>query len=219
MTETSTILSVMNPKIEDRDRQFVRTLQALGPASVSELCGELDVTATSIRQRLARLQAVGVVDREKVSRGRGRPVHRYSVTGSGLRELGSNYADLAVMLWSELSSIEHQPTRERVFGNLKSKLVARFKNEAEQIDSLAGRVDQLAASLGAAGLDVGVGTDETLPVLKGCSCPYPDISQHDDSICQLETEVFSEVLGADVELRARCVDGNSCCEFAVSETR
>ena len=206
----------MRAKIEDRDQQFVRTLQGLGPVSVSELCDELGVTATSIRQRLARLQASGLVAREKEAHGRGRPIHRYRVTESGLRELGSNYADLAVLSWSEVSAIRHEPTREQVFASIRSKLVARFGGAGSD-GSLGDRVQKLAGSLESAGLDVGVGGDDLLPVLKGCSCPYPDISSQDDSICQLEREVFAEVLGADVELTARCVDGHSCCEFSVSE--
>ncbi|MFK7818757.1 MAG: helix-turn-helix transcriptional regulator [Planctomycetaceae bacterium] len=213
-----TITAVMNPKIEDRDRQFVRTLQGLGPVSVNELCEELGVTATSVRQRLNRLQAGGLVEREKISHGRGRPVHRYRVTDSGLQALGSNYGDLAVLLWSELTSIEHEPTREQVFSNLRRKMVDRFGGAGGD-GSLTSRVQRLADSLGSAGVEVGVTVDADggLPVLKGCSCPYPSISTKDDSICQLETEVFSAVLGADVELKTRCVDGHSCCEFAVSE--
>ena len=143
-------------------------------------------------------------------------MHRYRVTETGLKALGSNYADLAVLLWSELTSIEHEPTREQVFANIRSKLVDRFRGGGSD-GSLSLRVQQLAGSLEAAGLDVGVGGNEMLPVLKGCSCPYPDISVNDDTICQLEREVFAEVLGADVELTARCVDGHSCCEFSVSE--
>ena len=72
-------------------------------------------------------------------------------------------------------------------------------------------------NLTSAGLDVMADEHGSLPVLKGCSCPYPDISKEDNAICELEREVFSEVLGAEVELVARCVDGHSCCEFAVSE--
>lgn len=206
----------MSAQIEERDREFARSLQAIGPASVSELCARLDVTATSVRQRLARMEAAGLVDREAEKSGRGRPVHRYRLTQAGLRSLGSNYADLAVLLWSELSAIEHQPTRERVFGNLRTRLVERFGGGGAA-GSLNARVKSLAAELSDAGLDVAVGSDGHLPVLKGCACPYPDIALSDDSICRLEQEVFAEVLGAEIELRSRCVDGHACCEFAVSE--
>jgi predicted ArsR family transcriptional regulator len=206
----------MRLKIEDRDQQFVRTLQGLGPASVGQLCDELGVTATSVRQRLARLKARGVVESEPMNTGRGRPTHRYRLTDEGLRELGSNYSGLATLLWSEIRMIKHQSTREQVYNNLKARLVAQF-GSVDAADSLTDRVSQLAGNLTTAGLDVGVGSAGDLPILKGCSCPYPDISKQDNSICELEREVFAEVLGADVELTARCVDGHSCCEFSVSE--
>jgi predicted ArsR family transcriptional regulator len=206
----------MDVKLEDRDRQFVRTLQGLGSASVGQLCDELGVTATSVRQRLSRLKACGVVESEPVNNGRGRPTHSYRLTETGLRELGSNYSGLAMLLWSEMRTIKHEPTREQVYKNLKARLVSQF-GSVDSSNSLNDRVSQLAGNLTTVGLDVGVGNTGALPVLQGCSCPYPDISKNDSSICELEREVFAEVLGADVELTARCVDGHSCCEFSVSE--
>lgn len=208
----------MNTQLESRDRDFVRTLQGLGSASVSQLCDELDVTATSVRQRLTRLEATGFVERETVKAVRGRPVHQYRLSEEGLKQLGSNYGDLAVMLWSQIREIDHQPTRQKVFAGLKDKLVSRFGFDSSSM-SVEQRVDRLADVLAEGGLDVAVSTEGTLPVLQGCSCPYPDISKQDSSICELEREVFSEVLGAEVELLQRCVDGHSCCEFSVSEKR
>jgi len=208
----------MSTQLESRDRDFVRTLQGLGSASVAQLCEQLAVTATSVRQRLNRLEALGLVERDTVKAARGRPVHQYRVSDEGLRQLGSNYGNLAVLLWSEFREIEHQPTRKKVFEGLKNKLVSRFGSDGSE-STLEGRVGQLAEKLTENGLDVEVSAGGVLPVLQGCSCPYPDISKEDSSICELEREVFSEVLGAEVELLQRCVDGHSCCEFSVSEKR
>ncbi len=208
----------MSTQLETRDRDFARTLQGLGKASVAQLCERLAVTATSVRQRLNRLEALGLVERETVKAARGRPVHQYRLSAEGLRQLGSNYGDLAVLLWSEFREIEHQPTRTKVFQGLKNKLVSQLESESAG-STLQDRVGQLAEKLVETGLDVEVSASGTLPVLQGCSCPYPDISKNDSSICELEREVFSEVLGADVELLQRCVDGHSCCEFSVSEKR
>ncbi len=156
------------------------------------------------------------MEHDEVSVGRGRPARRYRISSQGLRELGSNYEDLAVLLWSEVAAIDHEPTRARVFANLESRLIDRFRS-ADNNAALPERVAGLASRLADSGFDAGSDFSGGLPVLQGHTCPYPEIARDDRSICDLEARVFSAVLGAEVELRNRCLDGHNCCEFAVSE--
>src|ERR1700685_1272906 len=93
-------------RLEQSDRQFLERLHQLGGGTVQEICADLGVTATAVRQRLLRLQASSMVARELVRAGRGRPHHVYRVTQAALCELGDNYAELAQILWRELRNIE-----------------------------------------------------------------------------------------------------------------
>ena len=77
--ETSPI-SAKEPK---SDRDVLDLLQSRGPLGVSELTHAMGVTNTSVRQRLLRLMAKGMIQRETVRHGRGRPRHRYSLTEKG----------------------------------------------------------------------------------------------------------------------------------------
>ncbi|NOX53936.1 MAG: hypothetical protein GXP27_05750, partial [Planctomycetes bacterium] len=49
--------------------------------------------------------------------------------------------------------------------------------------------------------------------LRENNCPYPDLANRDPSICQLEQEVFQQILGEDVVLAECCRDGGQYCEF------
>ena len=48
--------------------------EAWGVGELTELLG---VTATAVRQRIERLLEMGLIEREKVVAGRGRPTFRY----------------------------------------------------------------------------------------------------------------------------------------------
>src|SRR5690606_22077058 len=110
-----TSCAVMTPApIDPQDRQFLDRLSRLGGRTVRELCDEFGVTATAVRQRLGRLEARRLIDRETVRHGRGRPRHVYRVSEAGQRELGDNYADLAQILWRELQRIEDADVRRQV---------------------------------------------------------------------------------------------------------
>ncbi len=108
----------MKVSLDSNDRQFLDRLHRLEAGTVPEICDEIGVTATAVRQRLNRLQRLGFVTRETVRRGR--PHHAYRITDAGMRELGDNYADLAMFLWNEVRNIEPIAVRSRVLESVQA---------------------------------------------------------------------------------------------------
>lgn len=208
----------MQASLSTDDHEFLAQLSRHGSADVAELSRMLGVTATAVRQRLRRLLALGLLTRESVSKGRGRPRHRYSLSEAGLRQLGDNYTELAQLLWQELIHIEDTELRQRILNRLKSQMVQRYGQDV-QGRSLPDRMDRLRETLVEHGFDVEVEADRSnaslLPVLRENSCPYHDLANQDPAICELEQQVFSEILGTELELTSCCRDGHSCCEFEV----
>ena len=202
----------MKTFLDPNERQFLERLHRLGRATVQEICADSGVTATAVRQRLVRLQERGLVGREAVRHGRGRPHHTYQVTESGLRELGDNYADLAVILWREVRSIEEPEIRSRLLGRVRDALVERLGRASSQVP-LAERVDGLRAALDERGYDVEADHSGLLPILRENNCPYLGLAESDSAICELEHAVFEKVLGTELTLTQCCLDGHRCCEF------
>lgn len=202
----------MRANLESNDRQFLDQLHRLDGGTVQEICDEIGVTATAVRQRLTRLQGLGFIAREAIRSGRGRPHHVYRVTEEGLRELGDNYADLAMILWNEVKNIEQPDVRARVLERVQGAFVDRYGRYV-QAGSLQERFSQLRQALVERGFDVEIDNSGPLPILRENNCPYLEMADHDPSICELEREVFQRVLGTDVELTQCCLEGSHCCEF------
>lgn len=202
----------MKTVLETNDRQFLERLHRLAPATVQEVCADLGVTATAVRQRLARLHERGLVTRETVRHGRGRPHHAYTVTDSGLRELGDNYADLALILWREIRGIEEPDVRHRLLGRVRDAMVTQFSRVPQHVP-LPERIDGLRNALDERGYDVEVDHSGLLPVLRENNCPYLELAETDSAICELEHAVFEKVLGTELTLTQCCLDGHRCCEF------
>lgn len=201
--------------LEQSDGQFLNELHRIGPQTVQVICSAMGVTATAIRQRLNRLQGSGFVSRNLVRSGRGRPHHVYQVTEKGLRQLGDNYGDLALILWREMNKISDPEVRRDVTNRIRDALVARFGHLDGS--TLRDRMRQFRDLLIGRGYDVELAADGLLPIIRENNCPYQDIADEDRGICDLEQEVFQRVLGADVKLSTCCRDGHHCCEFTVSE--
>src|SRR5690242_14526584 len=104
-------LNIMEINGETSDRGLLELLRRQGSLGIGELTAAMQVTATAVRQRLVRLMAGGLVQRETNKVARGRPSHRYSLTEKGRRQVGSNFADLTLALWQEVRSIKDPEIR------------------------------------------------------------------------------------------------------------
>jgi|HubBroStandDraft_6_1064221.scaffolds.fasta_scaffold701041_1 predicted ArsR family transcriptional regulator len=207
----------MKAAIEPGDRQFLQRLHEIGGGTVQEICADLGVTATAVRQRLVRLQGLEMVARELVRAGRGRPHHVYRVTQSGFCELGDNYAELAQILWREMNKIEEPAVRARVVSRIEDALVEQFGKLSSKAP-LSDRMTQMTSALRERGFQVEMDKTGQLPILRENSCPYYELASEDPAICELEQAVFRRVLGADVKLTQCCLDGHHCCEFQAVES-
>lgn len=203
---------IMKHTLDPHDREFLDHLARMGGGTVQEICEELGVTATAVRQRLVRLAGLNFIHRETVRSGRGRPFHTYSVTPTGQRELGDNYADLAMILWRELKQIADPAVRELIFERIRESLVERY-GHLVHAETLNERFRQLGEALLDRGFHVEVDDSGRLPILRENNCPYLELASSDPAICELEKEVFRKVLGSEVELTQCCLDGHTCCEF------
>ncbi len=207
----------MRVTIDKNDQKFLEQLHRLCGGTIQEICDDVGVTATAVRQRLTRLEGQGLVTREVVRAGRGRPHHVYRVSDAGLRHLGENYRDLALILWRSIHQIDDESAKRSVLGVIRDEFVRRF-GRVDSEGPIGDRVRQLTSELESQGYDVGYSVDGTLPILREHNCPYQDLAAADPSICEMEADVFSRILNADVELTQCCMDGHSHCEFHVKET-
>lgn len=159
--------------------------------------------------------------RETVRAGRGRPHHAYQVTGAGRRELGENYTDLARILWNELSRIPDATVRRRVLEGVRESLIRNYGADVRGA-TVSERMHELCGALADRGFDVELvapavavagASSESLPILRENNCPYLELASSDPSICELEQEVFRQILGTTVTLTQCCLNGSHCCEF------
>lgn len=211
-------MSTTKITLEAGDEEFLQQLHRAGGSTVPDMCAVAGVTATAVRQRLNRLQALGLVERQTVRAGRGRPHHSYRVTDAGCRQLGDNYAELAMLLWDELHGIEEPSVRERVTGRIRDALVQRYGANVRG-GSLQQRLEQLKSSLTDHGFHVQVDAGGGFPVLRETNCPYHELARKDSGICELEQQVFEQVLGTPLKLASCCRDGHACCEFHPADQR
>jgi predicted ArsR family transcriptional regulator len=197
---------------ETGDRAMLDFIRRNGAVTISALVDEMGVTATAVRQRLRRLMDHGLIRRQSERISRGRPNHRYSLTEQGEREAGTNFADMAIVLWEEIKSVEDAAVRRGLLKRVADRLVARYRNRVSG-STLGDRMAALAQVMEERDIPFHVDQSGQLPVISALACPYPELAQRDRGVCAMEKLMLSEVLGNDVRLSACRLDGASCCTF------
>lgn len=201
------------------DRDLIRVLRAGEFVSVDALIEELGVTATAVRQRIQRLMELGLIEREKIVSGRGRPTYRYRLTVLGHRHAGANANELVDAMWQEILSLTDTQVRQQLISAIASRLGRQYAAQLEvtaEGESVEHRMHQLSSMLNDRQISTEVSHVGSLPVLDISSCPYPALtdSSDDRAMCRLEEQMFSAALGQPVELSSCRLDGDSCCQFS-----
>lgn len=209
----------LNDEIRSVDRQLLMAMRVGDSFAIGELIETLGVTATAVRQRIERLLETGLIEREKIVAGRGRPTYRYGLTVAGHRSAGANPVELADAMWREILAIEDHQVRSKLLSAVAARLGRQF---ADQIaaeggdDSLTERIERLSQMMVARHMATEVSHDGALPVLDIGACPYPSLTDAsaDRAMCKLEEQMISEALGTPVHLSSCRLDGDSCCQFS-----
>jgi predicted ArsR family transcriptional regulator len=204
----------MSTVSETSDAQLVDLLRQQGSLSIAQMADATGVTPTAVRQRLSRLMVQGLVERSLADRGaaRGRPSHLYSLTEKARRQAGSNYGDLAMMLWEEIRSVKDPAVRRGLFERIAGAMARLYAGQVEGADTQA-RMESLTRLFADRRVPMRVDGSPVQPVLTVLDCPYTELAEQDRGICAVEKMLFAELLAAPVRLSQCRLEGHNCCQF------
>lgn len=194
------------------DSKLLDVLRVSGAQTVSSLAEANSVTPTAIRQRLNRLMAEGLIERNVTPSQRGRPSHRYSLTEKARRQAGSNFADLAVALWQEIRAVKDPEVRQGLLSRVTQSLAANYRSQVRGAN-LTERMESVKQLFTDRGVPFSVDNSGGLPVLSAHDCPYPELAEQDRGICAVERMLFADLLSEPVRLSQCRLDGHACCQF------
>lgn len=201
-------------------RDILLQLRTLGPTSPDALAGALGISRTGVLQQLRALEAAGLVRRETVRHGVGRPRHLYDVTADAQELFPSNYDGLASGLLAAVRAVggealldEVLAARRRQLGErIRHRLADGFPGDApleDRLRELAFFQDE-QGYLAVAEFDAGGS-----PRLVEHNCAIYHVAKDNPAACRAELELFREMLGGTVIRESHIVAGDRCCSYRI----
>ena len=195
-------------------RRVVDLILHEGPQTAKQLAERLYLTPAAVRRHLTVLLGNGtLVSREQRvfgARGRGRPSKVFALTDTGRSEFRQAYDDLAIAALKRLAAAGGPGAIREIAEDRVACIEQRFRAGRETAPERPA-IDLLIDALDADGYAPSVrplhGGDQLLQH----HCPVAHVAAEFPQLCEIETQLFSKLLGRHVQRLATIAHGDGVC--------
>ena len=201
-------------------RAILVRLRHDGPSSPEQLAGSLGLSRTGVLQQLHALEAAGLVSRQAVRHGVGRPRHVYDVTAAAQDLFPTNYDGLASGLLAAIRSLGGEHLVDEVFEERRRLTRDRLRRRLDEAvpagAPLIDRARELAVIQDEQGYlaEAVLGADGVIRLVER-NCAIHRVSAEHAAACQAELDLFRDLLGATVERETHIATGDRCCTYRI----
>jgi predicted ArsR family transcriptional regulator len=196
--------------------RIVRLLVGNKPRTMSELIDATGVTRTAVTEQLNELVAAGFVERETEHlSGRGRPRHLFKTTDAALLLLFPSNQQLAVSsLWKAIEDVGGEELKHKILRKL-SRILGESYSRRISAKKPEERLRQFADILCREGSLIEAKQNNGQVVMYKRSCPFICLSDENHSICIVDQDMMSHIVGRPVRRTASRHDGSPCCTVEI----
>jgi predicted ArsR family transcriptional regulator len=184
---------------------------------VEELAAELGVTDNAIRSQLTGLERDGLVRRQGLRRGSGKPSYAYALTAEFEPALSRAYIPLLTQLLRELGERMSENEQIEFLEQVGERWAAGLPHPGAGLEARLAAATNLLNELGGV---VELEEHESGPVIRGYSCPLAIAVRENPRVCLAVETLLAELLG--VEVRERCdrsTETMRCCFQIVQDVK
>jgi DeoR family transcriptional regulator, suf operon transcriptional repressor len=194
--------------------KIVKLLVGNPPKTISELIQSMNVTRTAVTEQLNELTTAGFVERNAQRLpGRGRPRHLYKATDAALVLLfASNQRLVVPAIWQAIDETGGDELTKKILKKT-SHILAEHYNSKITAKKPEDRFRQLMqAFIEEGGILEAVQDNGELVIYKR-SCPFISMFDKNRTICCVDLEMMTQVVGHPVRRTSCRHDGDPCCKF------
>lgn len=195
-------------------QRVVQLILGDGPQTAKQLADKLDLTPAAVRRHLTVLLDDGVLDSraERVygARGRGRPSKVFVLTDTGRAEFRQAYDELALSAIRQLLDKAGPDALQELASERAEGIEQRYLEAREQRPE-ASAMELLVDALGIDGYAPSVRPVSSGDQLLQHHCPIAHVAAEYPLLCEVETQLFSRLLGSHVQRLATIAHGDGVC--------
>ena len=186
-----------------------------GPSTAAALGERLGLTAAAVRRHLDVLLEQGLLvardQRVYGSRGRGRPAKVFALTDAGRADFYSAYDDMAIAALEFLADEAGSGAVRKFAASRVAPAEGRYGEHLRAAEPEVSAATALAGALTGDGYVASVRPSALGEQLCQHHCPVAHVAERFPQLCEVETEMFSRLLGVHVQRLATIAHGDGVC--------
>ncbi len=206
--------------MQETRRQILEILRDRSEATVDDIVLDLEamrgsITSVTVRHHLAKLQDEDMVAEAQMRHrsSPGRPQHIYSLTERGLAQFPNNYPDLAKNLLKQIKATLPSQQVNVIIEGVADTMADDV--DISDCKTFRERLDKVVDYLNQHGYEAEWHSHDDGFVLTTTNCPYHQVAQDDQTLCQMDMRLISQMLGIVPRLLSRISDGDESCAYLI----
>ncbi|HEY4199824.1 MAG TPA: metalloregulator ArsR/SmtB family transcription factor [Devosiaceae bacterium] len=191
----------VQPAIPERTAaRLLHVLKARGPQTAAALAEQLAVTAVAVRQTLERLEIEKLVSFEDHRLSVGRPKRHWQLTSAGHARFPDSHATLTLDLLNATRAVFGEAGLAQLVAHREASTLNNYRQQLAPLPGLSAKLQRLAEMRSAEGYmaEARDGGDGLLFIEN--HCPICAAATRCQALCRSELDVFTALLGPDVEV-------------------
>ena len=203
----------------DPKRKILYYLKVMKQAGLKDLSKVMKISRMAVHKHLSDLQDRGLVESIEIRKGVGRPTMQYSLSSTGKTAFPKSYGDIAIHALDYLEKKMGKDAVESVLRERQKELIEKYSIRMKDME-FDDKVKELARIRDEEGYIAESKKDRkrNSHTLLEYNCPIIMIAEKHWEACSIETELFENILDAEVQVTHRAVKGDSICKFLIKET-
>ena len=203
----------------DPKRKILYYLKVMNRAGLNDLSKVMKISRMAVHKHLSDLQDRGLVESIEIRKGVGRPTMQYSLSSTGKTAFPKSYGDIAIHALDYLEKKMGKDAVESVLRERQKELIEKYRIRMKDME-FDDKVKELARIRDEEGYIAESKKDRkrNSHTLLEYNCPIIMIAEKHWEACSIETELFENILDAEVQVTHRAVKGDSICKFLIKET-
>jgi predicted ArsR family transcriptional regulator len=202
-------------------KKLLYYLKVMQQAGLEELAKAMKISRMAVHKHLALLQERGLVRSVETTGHVGRPRMMYQLTSQSRTIFPKSYSAIATHALDFIERNMGKAAVEKVLHERQSELFDQYYKRLRNLE-FDKKVKELANIRDEEGY---MAESRREPknygrhVLLEYNCPILHIAEKHWEACTTETELFENLLGADIETTHRAAKGDLVCKFVIKERK
>ncbi|MEX0685531.1 MAG: DeoR family transcriptional regulator [Balneolales bacterium] len=204
-------------------KEILDMIKKEGKLSVEKLSNDISLAKTTLREHFLILEREGLIKREYVRSGPGRPSLQFQLTAKGNRYYPSSESRMMKEFIRYLKQENKEGLLEEFF---KSYWEKRYQNAVKLMDIYPEnkpekRLQALTNLLEEEGFMpmAHLENDKQDIIIRECNCPFREVIKETQLPCKLEAEFYARLFERNVDRTSYIPNGDHSCTYQVSRVQ